>query len=68
MLGAWRNGGMNFVTEEIGQTSRKRTQTLFLPTPNPHGVTETRTRGPAVGWERLNVCATEPPLKWSKNA
>ena len=39
----------------------KPTQTPCRPTRNPHGVTETRTREPAVGGERLTACATRPP-------
>ena len=39
----------------------KPTQTPFRPPRNPHGGTETRTRDPAVGGERLTACATKPP-------
>ena len=38
----------------------KPTQTPFRPPRNPHGVTETRTRDPSGGSERLTACATRP--------
>ena len=41
----------------------KSTQTPFRPPRNPHRVTETRTRNPGVGGERLTACAKEPRNK-----
>ena len=54
---------MKFVVGEKGKTPRKPTQIVFRPPGNPLEVTETRTRNPAVGGERLTACATSPPDK-----
>ena len=48
-----------------GQREKPReipTQTPFRPPRNPHGVTETQTRDPAVGGEQLTAWATRLPL------
>ena len=50
------------VRGKLEKPREKPTQTPFLPPRNPHEVTETQSRDPAVGGERLTACATEPPF------